>query len=419
MTSSQVKLEDALRAAGAGAAETRKRQRFQRALVAGQVAITLALLVGATLMARTFSQLTSVPLGFDPKGAMAISLALPPATISAPPARAEALLRRITAINGVEGAAIASVDPLGPGRNSSFEIPGDQPAGAAAARTASLSMVTPEYFSVLSMRVLRGRPFSEFDNEHGEPVAIVNDLLARATFPGRDPVGQSIHISGESGRRKIVGVVTNTSTTFYNTLAWERKPRYYLPWMQTNTQGWSPVGGGWWIYLRVAKSPAESELRRAVTTWNAEAAVAVVEPMTKAVGDATAQPGLRTTLLGGFGALALMLAALGVYAVISQWVVQRRREIGIRIALGARRPQLLADVLRQAAALVGTGLIAGIPLAMALSRQLRSMLYSVNPLDPAVFVFAAAVLIGTAGMAAYLPARSAANVDPMEALRDE
>jgi putative ABC transport system permease protein len=249
-------------------------------------------------------------------------------------------------------------------------------------RTASLSMVTPEYFSVLSMRVLGSRSFSEFDNEHGEPVVIVNDLLARATFPGRDPIGQSIHISGESGRRKIVGVVTNTSTTFYNTLAWERKPRYYLPWMQTNTQGWSPVGGGWWIYLRVARSPAERELRRAVTTWNADAAVAVVEPMTKAVGDATAQPKLRT-------------------------------------ALGARRPQLLADVLRQAAVVVGTGLIAGIPLAMALSRQLRSMLYSVSPLDPAVFVFASAVLIGTAGVAAYLPARSASNVDPMEALRDE
>jgi putative ABC transport system permease protein len=281
------------------------------------------------------------------------------------------------------------------------------------------SIVTPEYFSTLSVPLLRGRAFSEHDHERAEQVVIIDELIARSAFPGQDPVGRRIRTRKNTPWRTIIGVVGATRSTWPRAFAWRDSPSFFLPHRQSSGNAFGPVAKSVWIYLRATRQPGIAELRQAVSSVDGNVAVAEFQPMREVVAKVTRQPLLRTVLAGSFAALALLLAALGVYGVVSQSVVQRTREIGIRTALGARPRDVLTMVVRQGMTGALTGVAGGLVASFALARLSSSLLYGVSATDPATFVMIPVLLTGVAILATFIPARKAMKVDPIAALRDE
>jgi len=249
---------------------------------------------------------------------------------------------------------------------------------------------------------------------------IIDELIARSSFPGRDPLGQRIRTRKDSPWRKIVGVIGTTRSTFKNyDLAWRDSPKFYIPHRQSSESGFSPVGNNVWIYIRATGRPAISDLRRAISSVDGNVAIVEFQPLREMVADATRQPLLRTVLLSGFAILALTLAALGVYGVVSQSVAQRTREIGIRMALGASPRDVLIVVVRQGMIGVLIGVAGGLAASFVAARLMSSLLYSVSATDPATFALIPALLVGVALLAAVIPARRSVKADPMAALRYE
>ncbi|HSH37645.1 MAG TPA: ABC transporter permease [Chthoniobacterales bacterium] len=389
-------------------------------LIVSQVSLSLLLLASAGLLIKSFFNLRATSPGFDPERLMTTSISLP--RVRYPEIEQQLrthgqILQKLSALPGVESAGAVSPLPLsGVGNASSFIASGMVEGGPGSHPDAGHLVVAGDYFRAMTIPVLRGRVFGEADTEKSPPVLVINDALARKFFPGRDPVGQWIRIDGDGSRvpprREIIGVVNDSR---HEALAKPPRAEFYVPFSQ------QPVGGLDYV-LRTSASRAaglDAAVRHAVDQSDKDLFVPPLRAMETLVSNQLAQPAFNMMLLGVFAGLALTLAAIGIYGVIAYSVAQRTREIGIRMALGAQRTDMLGMILRQSLTLVVIGLIIGLVASFAGTRLLKSLLYGVGAADIATYALVVFVLGGAALLASYIPARRAMRVDPMVALRYE
>jgi putative ABC transport system permease protein len=418
--SSEVDVSEALKEGGRGSTGGAKRRRIRSVLVAAEVAIAVVLLVGAGLLLKSFYLLVQTSPGFDPRHLLKADVLLPQAQYTKPPewsAFFRQAVERMKAIPGVEGAAAAIPLPFTGSHVGWGFTRADQPEPAHLhTPDASAHWVTPSYFRVMHTPLLRGREFEESDSIANAPkVVIINKSLAQRYFPNEDPVGKSLRIYGPADGTKpierIVGIVGDEKDKALSELA---EPMLYFPYGQTP----------WWtmsLVLRTRGDPAAvaGALRRQIYEMDSALPVDDLESMTSAISDTEGDARFRSILLGFFGALALVLAAVGIYSMLAYVVVQRTHEIGIRVALGAQRRDVLRLVIGQGMQSVLTGVAIGIAAAFALSRVLATFLYGISDKDPLTFVGVCVLLTFIALAACSIPARRAMRVDPIVALRYE
>lgn len=410
----------ALRVGGATYSPDRRSGRFRDALVVVELAATVVLLVGTGLLVRTLIDLRSTPLGFDSRNVAVARIVLPlKENMSHESFQVflNALIARTEGLPGVQAAAVSDLPPLGYGLlNGDFRLKTSGNTETAKLK-ADLRAVSPGYFQALSVPLLEGRAFGAQDSASAQPVAIVNKLFTQRWFPGKGAVGESVLVQGKW--RTVIGVAANTKIMPYNTAAWQNVPQIYLPEMQTSGFGSNPVSRNVEISIRSERPVARAELQRLLAEINPNAAVAEFQPLTEIVTEATKQPNLRSILLGAFSAISLVLASIGIFGTLSEFVKQRRREIGIRSALGAAPSDLLRSVMLRGLLLASVGVILGAFLSLAASRVLASLLYGMKPVDPLAFLTAGFLLLFVAALASLIPARRAAALDPLTVLREE
>ena len=417
-------LVDGARGGTAGAG----RQRFRRGLVVGQIALALMLLSGAGLLVRSFLRLRAVDPGFDPERVLTAQLEISPLRYEGSE-RVRAfyaeLLRRIEEIPGVTSAAAARALPmtgqleigdwsfLREGRFSSPPLPSEWVA-------ADWQVISPGYFATMRMPVIAGRGLEEADRTGGMQVMVVIQTLARTVWTAVDAVGQRVLLGGgaaDSVYRTVVGIVGDVR---HRGLSAEPRPEMYLPHQQF------PAGTGTplrtlHLVVRTAGDPESltPALRAAVAALDPHAPLSQVQTMEQALGSWAAERRLTMLVVTGFALAALLLGAVGIYGMMAHLVVQRTREIGIRIALGALPREILRLVLRQGAWLAGLGIAAGILGALAVTRLLGGLLFRTAPTDPVTFAGTALLLAAVAAVASVVPALRATRVDPVDALRAE
>ncbi|MBV8859442.1 MAG: ABC transporter permease [Acidobacteria bacterium] len=414
LQASKVELTDALKSARASGGGRRSLARG--ALVAAEVALSLVLLVGAGLLVKSFVRLSEVELGFDPAHVLAADISLP-YRYNTPEKRTEfyrQLLTRVEALPGVSSAAVSQSVPLsGEEHGAQFKVMGRETGPDGGGKYGSIyHRVSADYLKTLGVRLLKGRNLTERDTAGAPGVALVNETLARRVFPGEDPLGKQIVLDRTPPRpREIVGVVSDTRYVTPNLTPVSEIYVSYLddPWHHMS------------LAVRATGDPAAlvNAVREEVSAVDKEVPLANVKEMEEYVHDSLGQQRFSALLLMAFAVAALGLAALGVYGVISNTVARRTHELGIRIALGARRGDVLRLVVGQGMAPVLLGLGLGLAGAFALTRLLETLLYGVSALDPSVFAGVSVLLAATALAACYLPARRATQVDPMTALRHE
>jgi len=409
---------EALKEGGRSATGGLKHLRVQRLLVVSQVALALVLLIGAGLMLRSFESLMKVDAGFEPKNVLTAYTSLPSSKYPDPAARQaffDQLVGKLGALPGVKDVATGSLVPLAEGNwTASFFPEGQEPGRGEASPLASMRLVSPGYFRTLGIPLRRGRDFSDHDDTKSPRVVVVDEAAARRLWPGEDPLGKRITFSDSAEGAtwlSVVGVVGDIKDT-----ALDREPmiHVYRPYAQQAIPGM-------FVALRTASSPAAilPAVRRELRLLDPEQPLYAVQTMQGYVEDSLAQPRLRFILIGLFASVALLLSALGVYGVISYAVGQRIQEIGIRMALGARKSDVVRLVVGQGLPLVLLGAGIGLFAALGLTRVLGSLLYGVTAHDPGTFAAVSVLLVLVALAACYLPARRAASVDPLAALRIE
>jgi putative ABC transport system permease protein len=413
----QSALEQGGRTSGAGSAH----QRFRQSLIIVQVGIAVVLVVGAGLLIKSFWRLTQVDPGFKPEKVLSLSLTLPAAKY---PDAAQVnnfynqLVERISVLPGVEGASIAYDQPLQSNWVDGFSIEG-RPTTTGEKLSANFNPVSWDYFRTVGTEILSGRQFTHHDDQDHPGVVIVNEAFARRYFPHEKPIGQRLKLNPPAriwrNERftsfEIVGITRNVKSAGLNA---EPEPTYYVPSTQAPLQDMT-------ILVRTQSDPTAivPALRSAVLAIDPNQPVSNINTLEKLMADSIAQPRLNMLLMGLFGALALILAAVGIYGLLSYAVTQRTQEIGIRMALGAKMADVLKLVMKQVIVLALIGEVIGIAGALALTRVMRGMLFGVTPTDATTFVVVSAVLLGVALLACYFPARRATQVDPLVALRYE
>jgi len=328
------------------------------------------------------------------------------------------VLDRLSAIPGVRSAALGNLAPLAEPFANRFWIQGRGEDPEEKAPKAGQHIVSASYFATLEIPVLEGRAFTEFDNATGEHVAIVNRMAVQQWFGGRSPLGQHIQYKDDAQWQTVVGVVGDTASTFYNRVDWLTEPAIYYPLKQVANTSTSPVGRGISALLR-GGSPDERAVRVALAAIDPALRPGRVLPVAQLIADAIGQPRLRTRLLALGSTLSLVLASIGIYGVMALAVSRRKREIGIRMALGAQHGDVVRMMVKQGAWLATAGIVAGTMAAVLFARTLAGLLYGVKPADAGTLLPAAALLFGAILLAALLPARRAARIDPMDALRQD
>jgi len=414
---SRTALADGLR--DRGTSSGRRGGRLRSVLVAAELALSLVLVVGAALLLQSFSRLAHARLGFEASDVLTFQLDLPDARYQADADAArfhERVLAGLRRLPGVDSAASISGLPLTDDRrmNLAFRIEGQTP-DPARVSSARYNSVSPGLFAALRIPVRRGRGIIDGDTADHPPVAVISESMAKRYFPGQDPLGKRISLAGidtaEKDWRTIVGVVGDVRDT-----SPERPgdPQMYMPFAQR------PLGGiAFVVRSRRDVRTLSTEARAVVSAVDPEQPIYGIRTMDDVIGESLGQPRFRTLLLTLLGVVALALASIGIYGVMAYSVSQRTQEIGIRMALGAGAGQVLRLVLGQALRLAGAAVAVGLVGALAASRSLASLLYGVTPTDPPTFAATAALLVGVAGLAAWVPARRAARVDPTVALRNE
>lgn len=388
--------------------------RLHNALAISETAVTLALLVAAGLLTRSFIRMDSVDPGFDSRGVYAANIVLPRGKYATPVAR-EAffsnLLDRVHRVPGLTAIGATSVLPIaGSNFGFFFYVEGQSPLGPGKDPLISVRHVSPDYFRVMRIPLERGRAFTDADDAKSRPVAIINETTARRYFAGTDPIGRHLANDGDRVMREIVGVVGDVR---FDGPAKSGQEELYLPYRQVP----------WPTMTIVATSdlPASEvigALRHEVAQIDPDQAVAQIRPMDDVVAASMTQERFAMSVLGAFAIIAVVLAVIGLYGVTALFVGQRRHEFGIRIALGALPADVLGLVMQRSAALVAVGVGAGLALAVVSSHVLGRLLFGVSATNLATYVAATLVVCVVSVIAAYIPARRAVAVDPIRVLRE-
>jgi putative ABC transport system permease protein len=393
--------------------------RLRGLLVISQVALSLLLLAGAGLLVKSFANLRATKPGFDPSNAVTLQLVMPKVKYPDPEQHRqffEQILPKFAAIPGVEAAGGAMPMPFsGNDRGSAFTILGQPPLPRGSHPVASHLVVTSDYFLAMRTPLLAGRVFNSFDTKDSGPVVIVNEAFVRKFLGGGNAIGQRIVLDQNDDKTTTLEIVGVVASSRHETLATEPQPEFYVPHTQDPTRRMD-------IVLRTSTaqvSGLQAAFRNVVRQFDKDIYIPKLEPLEERVGTTLAQPRFNTMLLGAFAGVAMVLAAIGIYGVIAYSVAQRTKEIGIRMALGAQRRDMLQMILWQSFSLVGIGLLAGLLSALALTRLMTSLLYGVSAHDLSIYAIVLTVLSGAALLASYFPARRAMHVDPMVALRYE
>jgi len=387
-------------------------------LVVAQITLGLVLLSGAGLLIASFLHLLHRDLGLQLEHVLTFNMSVPDARY--PEAKQlefnNRLLERLRALPGVTSVAEGVPLPLtGSQMTISFAIE-ERPGTRSNRPSSDIAIITPDYFRTLGIPVIEGREFTARDDSKAAPVVIVNRAFAEQFFPGENVIGKRMQPGasmrdGADPMREIVGVVGNAVQT---PLQMQADPIYYLPYKQLI----------WFVPPVVMKTsipPAamESAVRAVVASIDKEIPIYGLQPIDDLLGAGIARPRFQMLLLASFAGIALLLTVVGLYGVLSYSVLKRTREIGVRVALGASRRMVLGMILKQAMLLVAAGVVLGLAGAFAAGQFLTNMLYGVSPRNPLLLAIACCAIAVTAAVAAFLPARRAASIDPMQALRSE
>jgi putative ABC transport system permease protein len=410
-------VNEALKQGSRGTTEGGARGRLRSSLVVLEVAFALVLLAGAGLLVRSFINLVHVDPGFIAENATVLRLSLPEKKYGTPAqqtAIADALLARLRSLPGVQAAGLTHSMPLIGDHVNSFEIEGRPKLAPTDQPDTNYYAVTPDYFRAMGIRVLRGRLFTPQDDARAPRVAIINETLARQQFPHEDPLGHRINITnGPDAWREIIGVVADVTQNGVDQVT---PAQSYEPFAQKPFP--SPSLN---VVIRNSGSPSAllNALRPAVYAVDKDQPVGSITPLENILADTLARQRFTTFLLTLFSVIALVIAAVGIYGVMAYNVTQRTGEIGIRLALGAQPRDVLRLVFAHGGKLVGFGLLLGLGVAFAGSRAIESILFKTSAHDPLTLAAITLLLTGVAFVACLLPARRAAKIDPMEALRSE
>jgi putative ABC transport system permease protein len=418
LQSSKPNLNESLKEGGRTSSAGIRGSRVRGLLVISEVALSLVLLIGAGLMIKSFHRLQQVNLGFNPDRLLAMNVRLAGSKYRDGPQAAafyQQVLQRIEALPGVQSAGAISTIFLSITPNSTiFSIEGRPPVQPAEQIEVPLDSVSPGYFQMMGVSLLRGREFDGSDGKDSPPVVIINDTMARQFWPGEDPVGKRFKFGDSSSDGPwltIVGVVGDMRRTGFEL---KERPETFLPISQ------NPVSSMTFVVRGVSDPmPLAAGVRDQVWAVDHDQPVFDVKSMAKMLADMTSQRRLNMLLLGIFAGSALLLAAVGIYGVVSYAVSQRTHEIGVRLALGAGKGQVLGMVVRQAMLLALIGLVAGSVTSLLSTRLMVSLLYGVSPTDPFTFGSVPILLAAIAFLACYIPARRVTKVDPIKALRYE
>ncbi len=403
-----------MREGGRGSTANR---RIGSALVAAQFALSLILLIGTGLLLRSFQRLESVDPGFNPEQTLTMSASLPREKYDKPEKVSQFYhhsIERLRSAPGIQAVGFASSLPFaGDGNSDGIIIEGREPPDGKVTETeqAVLQSVTPGLFQALGIPILQGRDFQETDTASSMSVAIIDEPLARRYWPKGDALGKRIETTGDLQWMTIVGITGGVND---NSLAEEKQPHLYLP------MGQWPAPRAF-LVIRTDGSPAAAigTVRAEMKQLEPDLPIYLVRSMTQIVGQSLSTQRLTNHLLTAFAVLAALLAAVGIYGVMSVYVGSRTKEFGIRLALGAEPNHLMRSVLRQGLLLTSAGVVAGMAGALALTQTIRSLLFEVSATDPIVFTGIPVLLVMVALAACYVPARRSARVDPLVALRHE
>lgn len=399
----------------------RSHQRVRATIVIAQIAVALCLLAGASLVARSLLNLERVDKGFDPERRLTFTIGMPPARFPDAPAMHAFYTRVLDAIaTRPEFTSVGTTTafPLsGQDLENSFAVDGYAPASPDQEPVAALRGISPGYTSAMGIPIRAGRALTPGDSQRGAPVALVNEIFVRRYFGGRNPIGGRIAVGGrDGGWRTVVGVVADVR---HRGLATEPRPEVLLPWLQLNADFLTVWARGVSFVVRtdLDLTAAASLIRSQVRQLDANTPVIELQPVSALVEQSVAEPRFRTFLLSSFALTSVCLAAVGIFGVLSYVISERTREIGIRMALGARQRTIFRDVLAFGGSLVAIGSVLGLAGAVALTRSIRGLLFQVSPADPFTLAAATLGLVVVALVATLIPARRATRINPVIALR--
>jgi predicted permease len=413
-------LNDSLKEGGRSGSGSK--QRIRSALIVAEIAMALVLLVGAGLVIRSFAILGRVNPGFDPRNVVALDLSLGPRAYSEP-SRINNLYRQLfenlKSVPGVQAAAATTLLPLDGSDSELFFYINDRPIPPASELPLAMNyFTTPDYFSAMRIPLIKGRFFDEHDNENNKRVMVIDESLERQFFPGEDPIGKSITIhpsSDISVETEIIGVAGHVSQQNLGSASFV-EPQFYVSIYQLPQDFASTFAN---ILVRTGGDPASfvPAVRRELANIDPDQPIYNARTMEQVVGQSIADRRFVLILLGAFSLLALLLASIGIYGVMSYSVAQRTQEIGVRMALGAARTQVFRMMITGAARLALAGIVLGVVGALALTRLMTAFLFGVSPSDPLTFLLISAFLAAIALLSSCIPVRRAMKVDPIAALR--
>jgi putative ABC transport system permease protein len=409
---SRTDLQSTLRDEGRGSSAGPGRGRMKSLLVVAQVALSLLLLIGAGLLLRSFGKLLKVDPGFDAHGVLAMNVSLPTVKYAKPEQQIaffDEVLRRVRALPGVRDAATSAAMPLTWKRITPV-LPEGQPNAPLAQRPfIDIEAVSPHWFETMRVPLRGGRTFTDADNAQSPKVVIVNETFAKRFWPNENPVGKHVVVGRWPDAAEVVGVAADVKN---KGLAQDTQAQLYLAFPQLP---WGNMN----LLVRTTVPPLSltAAVREQVAALDPDQPVTGIKTVDELMDSSRAQPRFTMMLLSFFSAAALTLAVIGIYGVLAYFVAERRVELGIRLALGAERKDIVRLVLRQGLVLVGAGIVIGLVAAMVMSKLMSSLVYNVGVHDVRTFVFMPLVFLGIALLASYLPARRAMAVDPVEALR--
>jgi len=412
LRASQADLQETLKIGGRTESSGWGQSKLRHLLVVSEVALTLVALIGAGLFLRSMQQAQGIDPGFETKNM--IVMGVNPSAAGYDPDQTQQYFRdaieQAEAAPGVEAVAVANAFPLGGGFQQTVLLEGDDPTQRG--KMSYTTNVTNRYFETMGVPLLRGREFNELDRSDTRAVAVINEAMARRYWDGEDALGKRFSFISTPDR--IVEVVGIVPTTAVVQVGEDPQPVAYLPIEQ------NPTAFGV-IHVRTASDPQNfaAEIQSAIQSVDRDIALINVSTMDQILGNALWARRMGAALLGFFGLIALTMAAVGVYGVMSYSASQRRHEMGIRMALGATASEVLQLVLRQGMAVVGVGVLVGLGTSLALSRAIASLLYGVSSTDPLTFGGISVLIVLVALAASYIPARRATKVDPLVVLRSE